>query len=149
MQFHVKGPRDLIAGLLFVVVGGAAALTAWRYPMGTALHMGPGYFPFIAGCGLTLTGIVVAFRGLSAREHRVQPIHLKPLVLVLAAVALFAVLVERAGLVITVPLVVVTAYLANPRLRLVEMLLTAAVLTIVAVVVFQQLLELPFHTWPQ
>jgi hypothetical protein len=149
LQFHVKGPRDLIAGLLFLVVGGGAALTAWRYPMGTALHMGPGYFPFLAGCGLTVAGIVVALRGFGAREHRVQPIHLKPLVLVLAAVALFAVLVERAGLVITVPLVVVTAYLANPRARPVEMVLTAAALTLAAVVVFQRLLELPFHTWPQ
>lgn len=149
MQLHVKGPRDLIAGLLFVAVGGAAALTAWRYPMGSALHMGPGYFPFIAGCGLTLTGAVVALRGLSAREHRVQSVHLRPLMLVLAAVAMFAILIERAGLVITVPLVVVTAYLAGPRMRLVEMVLTAAALTVAAVVVFQQLLELPFQTWPQ
>jgi hypothetical protein len=149
LQFHVKGPRDLLAGLLFVAVGGAAALTAWRYPMGTALHMGPGYFPFVAGCGLTITGVVVALRGLAAREHQVQPVHLKPLILVLAAVALFAALVERAGLVITVPMVVIAAYLANPRVRVVEMVLIAVALTVAAVVVFQRLLELPFHTWPQ
>jgi hypothetical protein len=43
----------------------------------------------------------------------------------------------------------VTAYLANPRARPVEMVLTAAALTLAAVVVFQRLLELPFHTWPQ
>jgi hypothetical protein len=149
LQLRVKGPRDLIAGLLFVAIGGAAALTAWRYPMGTALHMGPGYFPFIAACGLALSGMVVALRGVAAREHRVQPAHLKPLILVLAAVALFAALVERAGLAITVPVVVITAYLANPRLRPLEMVLIAAGLTAAAVVVFQHLLELPFHTWPQ
>jgi hypothetical protein len=149
VQFHVKGPRDLVAGLLFVVVGALAAFTAWRYPMGTALHMGAGYFPLIAACGLTIAGILVAIRGLAGQEHRVPAIHLKPLLLVLAAVALFAVLIERLGLVITVPSVVTLGYLANPRVRPVEMLLTAAVLTVSAVVVFQRLLELPFPLWPR
>ena len=149
MRLHVKGPRDLIAGLLFVAVGGAAAITAWRYPMGTALRMGPGYFPFLVGSGLALVGLIVGMRGLAARDQAVEPLHLKPLFLVLAAVALFAVLVDRLGLVITVPLVVLVCYLANPRPRIIEMIVLAAVLTLAAVVLFQRLLELPFRLWPE
>jgi len=149
LRLHVKGPRDLIAGLLFIAVGGAAALTAWHYPMGTALRMGPGYFPFLAGCGLTLFGAIVAVRGVAARDQAIAPLHLKPLVMVLASVALFAGVVDRLGLVITVPLVVLLCYLANPRPRLIELVLLPAVLTAAAVVVFQRLLELPFQLWPQ
>jgi putative tricarboxylic transport membrane protein len=149
LRLHVKGPRDLIAGLLFIVVGAAAALTAWSYPMGTALRMGPGYFPFLAGCGLTIVGLIVAVRGLAARDQAVEALHLKPLFLVLLAVALFAVLIDRLGLVITVPLVVLVCYLANPRPRVIELSVLAALLTLGAVVVFQRFLELPFRLWPE
>jgi len=148
MRLHVKGPKDVIAGLLFVFVGAAAAVTAWHYPMGTALRMGPGYFPFLAGGGLTLVGAVVALRGVAAQDQRVEPLHLIPLFLVLLAVALFASLVERLGLILTVPAVVLICYVANPKPRLVEMVALPALLTLIAVVVFQRLLELPFRLWP-
>jgi hypothetical protein len=148
LRLHVKGAKDLVAGLLFIFIGGAAAFTAWRYPIGSALRMGPGYFPFLAGCGLAIVGVFVAVRGLAQRDQAIEPLHLKPLVLVLAAVALFAVLVDRLGLAITVPLVVAVGYLANPRPRPVELLVLATLLTVTAVVVFQRLLELPFKLWP-
>jgi hypothetical protein len=148
LRLHVKGAKDLVAGLLFIVIGGAAALTAWHYPIGSALRMGPGYFPFLAGCGLTIVGAFVAVRGLARRDQAVEPVHLRPLVLVLTAVALFALLVDRLGLAITVPLVVAVCYLANQRPRPVELLVLAALLTVIAVMVFQRLLELPFKLWP-
>jgi hypothetical protein len=148
LQIHIKGAKDLFAGLLFVIVGSAAAFTAYHYPMGTAARMGPGYFPFLAGCGLALVGVVVAARAVAIRNDGVGAMHLKPVILILGAVALFAATIESYGLAVAIMLVVGVGYLANPRPRVLEAALLAVVLTAVSIGIFAYGLKLPFKVWP-
>ena len=56
MSVRIRSPRDLFAGALFVSFGLCAVLVGRDYPMGTALRMGAGYFPFVLGALLLLLG---------------------------------------------------------------------------------------------
>src|SRR5690606_27642608 len=49
--------KDLVSGAIFVLLGLAFGYAAYAYPLGTALRMGPGYFPLI------LSGILVLLGG--------------------------------------------------------------------------------------
>ena len=43
--------------LMLIAIGAAAMFIARNYPFGTALRMGPGYFPIVLGALLILFGL--------------------------------------------------------------------------------------------
>ncbi|WP_413757962.1 tripartite tricarboxylate transporter TctB family protein, partial [Vibrio vulnificus] len=51
-----KDLRDFWAGLLYLIIGAAALYMAADYEMGTAISMGPGYFPKVLSGLLILIG---------------------------------------------------------------------------------------------
>jgi len=144
----VRLGKDFFAGLLFIVFGVLALAIGTRYPLGSTARMGPGYFPVMIGGLLTLIGIVVAARGVQIKSEVVTRLAFKPLVLVLAAVLLFASTIERLGLALAVLAVVVVGYLANARWRRLELLILALILTAGSVLIFHYGLKLPFKVWP-
>jgi hypothetical protein len=145
----VRNAKDLFAGLLFALVGVAAVVIGRDYPLGSASRMGPGYFPVLVGGLLILIGLIVAARALAAQPEPIGRIDLKPVLLVIGAVALFAACIEKLGLAIAILLVVIVGYLANPQRKLVELLVLAAVLTAVSLGIFVYGLKLPFKVWPE
>ena len=52
----IRLSTDLVTGLLFVAFGVFAIAYGWRYAVGTAARMGPGYFPLMISATLTLIG---------------------------------------------------------------------------------------------
>jgi Tripartite tricarboxylate transporter TctB family len=56
--------RDFVAGLVFAAFGAAAIHFVREYPLGTAMHMGPGYFPAALGWILIGFGAFLCVRGL-------------------------------------------------------------------------------------
>ncbi len=64
-----RDPRpDLLAGGTFVALGLAFAVASSRYELGTALQMGPGYYPLVLGGLLAALGVGVAVEGLLRRR---------------------------------------------------------------------------------
>jgi len=55
MKFDWHNNRDFFGGLMYIVVGAAGMWIARDYPFGSALRMGPGYFPSV------LAGMMIAF----------------------------------------------------------------------------------------
>jgi uncharacterized membrane protein len=51
--------RDFYAGGIMTLMGAAVTLNSTTYNTGTLMHMGPGMFPFILGCVLTLIGVAI------------------------------------------------------------------------------------------
>ena len=47
--------KRFLAGLMFLAIGAVAIWMAQDYPIGSALRMGPGYFPIV------LSGIMILF----------------------------------------------------------------------------------------
>ncbi len=60
MKLRIKAPKDFWAGLMFIGFGGFFMLWALtHYQMGTAVRMGPAYFPAVLGGLLVFLGMLV------------------------------------------------------------------------------------------
>jgi len=148
MKIRVRSSRDFFSGLLFIFFGVVAVKVAFNYPMGTTVRMGPGYLPTVLGGLLVLLGIVVAARALWMSGEKMGSWALWPLLLVIGAVLAFGFLVDFAGLVLTIPVVVLISRLAGSEFRLFEVVLLCLVLVLLALGIFVYGLNLPFKIWP-
>ena len=144
----IRGQQDFWAGLLFVSFGVLALFVGRDYPVGTAMRMGPGYFPMILGGLVSLLGLALTVRGLLVRGEAIEKLAILPLVLVLASVAIFAWTVEDFGILAAVAGVVVVSSLARGRPHWGEILLVTVVMCALAVGLFTKGLGLPFKIWP-
>jgi hypothetical protein len=142
----VEAPRhqDVWAGLLLIGTGAAALVLARGYPAGTVLRMGPGYFPRVLGGILVLFGLYVAITGLRRGGRIPGGWSPRALVVLPLAMVLFGLLVERAGFVPALVVLVVGSAAAGREFRLGEVVLLTAVLTALSVAVFAWGLGLPY-----
>ena len=68
MKFDWRNNRDFWAGVFFILTGAAAMIISRDYPMGSALRMGPGYFPTVLGGLVVAFGIYVLIKGVMNNE---------------------------------------------------------------------------------
>ena len=148
MAFQIRHPKDFFSGLIFIGVGIIALIIGREYSLGTATRMGPGYFPALLGGLLTLLGAIIAARSLLLTGPRVDAIHWRPLILILASMLTFAALLEPAGVVISTVALVVVGCLASPESRLRDMIILIVFLLVVALGLFVYSLGLPIKVWP-
>ena len=60
---QIKNGKDFWSGLMFTAFGLSFAVVAWNnYNMGTAVRMGPAYFPVMLGGLLVVLGLVIFLR---------------------------------------------------------------------------------------
>ncbi|MEO8835144.1 MAG: tripartite tricarboxylate transporter TctB family protein [Caldimonas sp.] len=131
--------RDFISGALLIAVGIFVAVYAGtHYGIGQPSRMGPGFFPVALGCILAVLGLIVllfSFR-FSAHAWEVSAIAWRPLAAILAAVAVFSLLVDRFGLVPATVALTFIAALAERRFRLRRTVLLAAALALLSWLIF-------------
>jgi hypothetical protein len=147
MNRRIRNPRDLFAGGLFLGFGAVGLLVGRHYYMGTSSSMGPGYFPVVLSFGLLFFGLVIGMRGLATDGQVVELASLRPLVAVLASVALFGLTLDRFGLVVAVPLVTLVMAFATPRRRWLEVVASAVVMSLFCVLVFVVGLDQQLKIW--
>ncbi len=148
MSIGIRSPRDFCAGLIFLFFCVVAAYIAREYPMGSAVRMGPGYFPYFLGILLALLGVVISVKSLLIHGERIESVNLRALLLVLGAVGVFAGTIESAGIVIATALLVGVGAAASPESRLREVAVLIVFLLALAVGVFTYGLGLPFKLFP-
>ena len=144
----MRAPRDFAAGLMFVALGALALLIGADYRPGTALNMGPGYFPRIVGACLAGLGVLVVLGSLRVQGPGLERWHLRPLVLVLGAVLAFGWLLEGFGLIAAVAALASVSALAQKERRLWEVPALILALSLIAWLVFVRGLDLPIPLWP-
>ena len=84
---NIKNGRDFWAGLMFLGFGLGFMLVAQNYPMGSAVRMGPAYFPTVLGGMLAVLGGMVFFRAFVSKfEHPLKVFTFRPLLLVASIV---------------------------------------------------------------
>ena len=139
---------DLAFAAFLVALGALAFALAGELPVGSAAAMGPGYVP--RGLALLIMGYgaVLGLRAVFTGRQTFPEIAWRPLLLISASVAIFAVLLPFAGLALTSIAVVLSAGLASYDVRLRENAVLAVVLAIFAVVLFVTVLGLPIPVWP-
>jgi hypothetical protein len=141
--------RNFWAGLMFAAFGAAFMLGAGNYSMGSAVRMGPAYFPAIVGGMLTLLGLLVVLQAFFASGGSVPRLHVRPLLIVLAGVCLFGALLRPLGLVLASAVLIVVGAFAGRHFRWLEVLVLTVILVAFSVAVFVYGLGLPFQLWPE
>ena len=149
---RIKSQRDFWSGLMFVVVGIVFAVGATNYSMGTSARPGAGYFPLMLSVIMAILGAVVLFKSLTIETEGGDPIgHIawKPLIVIVIAIAVFGVLLERLGMVITIPILIIMSSFAGEEFRWRGVIISAVVLTFFSWVVFVWGLKLTIPLWPK
>src|SRR3990172_68685 len=139
---------DIASGIFVLSLGIFVILVAGGYPLGTPRQLGPGAFP--VALGVILAGLGVAILASAARSVNYLPeARLRPFMAVLAGLLAFALLLENFGLVPATVSVIVLSSLAPDRVPLRAALISAVVLSVGGVVLFEYLLGMPLHafTW--
>jgi hypothetical protein len=144
MRLDLRNNKDLLAGLLFLVIGGVAMVVARDYPFGSAMRMGPGYFPTVLGGILCLFGAYLSFRGIRAGGKTTVDWNPRSVALLAAAIAVFGLVMSRLGLVPALVAMTFVAALAGREFRVKEVALLAVALSAFAVVIFVYVLRLPY-----
>jgi hypothetical protein len=139
----IRSAKDLWTGLIYIFFGVSAILIARDYGMGTALRMGPGYFPTILGGLLTLVGIISLVRSFVVAGSPIGGFAFKGLLLVVGSTLVFGFILRQAGVVIALPLFVLMSACASARFRWGLSLALAAGITLFCVLVFLKGLGVP------
>ena len=144
----IKSPQDFWAGLMFIVFGLFFLIVARDYQMGTAVRMGPGYFPTVLGGILAVLGTIVLLTSLAVAGPKVPKLSFKPIFFISLALILFGYLLKPIGFVLSVVVLVFVAAFGGHEFKLKEVAILAVILVIFSVLVFVKGLTLPFPLWP-
>lgn len=132
-----------LPALLLALTGLAVLIGGSRYPSGSLTSMGPGFMPVLYGVLLLLLALVVLLLEWRTLPVVTSVVPLRPLLCAALSMLCWALLAERFGFVPSALVQLGLAYLAVPKQRWPQVLLSAAVLTLVAYLVFVVLLGLP------
>src|SRR6185503_15133747 len=105
----VRSPQDVGAAIVLAVIGLGGLWYGRDLNVGSVSQMGPGFLPMVLSYGLLLFAVIIALRGFTIQGPPVETIVLRAILLVLGAILLFALLLERAGLPVTVVIVTLVA----------------------------------------
>ena len=149
MAFHNRDRKDFNAGIMFICIGAFFALFALNYPMGTAVRMGPAYFPSMLGWLLVGLGAIVLLRSFFTRgAEPPRKTNWRPLVFVLGGVLAFGFLLDPAGLIAASFALMFISGMGGWDFRWKEQLINAVLMTSINVAVFYFGLALPFKLFP-
>ena len=152
MPLGIIDNRDAVAGALFLAAGLAGGALATAYPLGSAMRMGPGYFPLLLGIALAVLGAVLLLRSLrlgAGRETLRGSLSWRPAAFVGAGVIAFALLAQEQGLLLATLTLTLLSGLARRGARLAELLGLGAALSAFGVAVFSFGLGLPLPILPR
>ena len=141
--------QNVGSGILFLVFGALGLWFGAGYKVGTAMEMGPGYFPAVLSLIMLVIGAVLLVQGLFHVGTSIERIHFRPIFFVAVALILFGALVERFGLIPASLAVVLVGALGGVENVVRDTLVLAVVLALCASGVFIYLLgvPLPYVTW--
>jgi putative tricarboxylic transport membrane protein len=139
----IRSTKDFWSGVLYIFFGSVALFVGRDYGMGTALKMGPAYFPSLLGGLLIVVGAISVIRSFLVQGTPIGRFALKQLAIVVGSVILFGAIVRGAGLAIALPLLAMVSASASIRFRWAPSILMAAGLTVFCILVFVKGLGVP------
>jgi len=144
MKVPLQRNKDFLSGLMFMGVGAAAIIIARDYPFGSALRMGPGYFPSVLGGIMFVFGLWVLIQGLIKPQLITRTWSVRALIILPLAALVFGILMEKAGFVPALVVLCLLSAAASPEFKFVEQGILAVVLTGLSVALFIYGLGLPY-----
>ncbi|QGN48183.1 tripartite tricarboxylate transporter TctB family protein [Micromonospora sp. WMMC415] len=139
---------DVLAGGIFVLVGGAFVVGSLSYELGTPLRMGPGYFPLVLGVILAALGLAIVGKGLVAGEALTfGVVPWRAVAVIVVAVVFFGYSFRKLGFVPTAAVTALLSTLASRQVRLRTAVVVAAGLTVASTLIFVVGLQLRIPLW--
>jgi hypothetical protein len=137
--------QNLGAGVIFIAIGLLFGVGATNLDLGTALRMGPGYFPLILAALLVVLGLAIVVSGLGHTVPDRLRVPWRALVLILAAPVVFGLTVRGLGLAPALALVALISAFASHRMSVALAVGLSLGLTAFCVLVFSFGLGLPLR----
>lgn len=144
MKFDWRSNRDFFAGLLYIVTGAAGMWIARDYPFGSALRMGPGYFPSVLGAMMIAFGVAVLLMGVKNNEKIKGNWSLRALIVLPLSTVAFGILMEAAGFIPAMLVLIPFAALAGREFKWLEVVPLTIGLTVLCTAGFIYGLGLPY-----
>ena len=145
MKVKLQDNKDFLSGLLMVAIGGIAFYMALDYPFGSALRMGPGYFPRVLAGIIIAFGLYVGLRGLRTCEKVEGVWGWKALALITVAFWVFGWLMDRVGMIPSLVVMFFISSAAGHEFRWKEVIILTTVMTLFAYGVFIYGLGMPYR----
>ena len=147
MQLKIKSPEDFWAGLHFIAVGAVAIYLSRDYPMGSALRMGPGYFPTWLGGIMSVFGVIVFARSFFLQGVGMGEWALRPLFVLSGSIVLYGLALDyfELGFVPALVILIMGCALAHKDVHWLETILLAIFLTMGCVALFIYIIGLPYR----
>ena len=139
----IRSAKDFWSGLIYICLGSSSMIIARDYSMGTAVKMGPAYFPTILGGLLVLIGTIAVIRSFAIPGTPIGAFAFKALVLIIGASVLFGAVARGAGLIVALPLLVIISAYGSVRFRWPTALIMATGLMAFCALVFVKGLGIP------
>jgi hypothetical protein len=136
--------KDFLSGVHFIGIGALGIFLAQDYPMGTALRMGPGYFPIVLSGILILMGVYCLIQGLLHPEPMPHNWSMRALIILPIAMVLFGILMEHAGFIPALVVLVFVSAASSHEFKFLEVLYMAIGLTVGSWALFIWGLGLPY-----
>ena len=141
--------KDVASGVLLLVIAATGLWLNMDHNLGNPRRMGPGYMPMLTFWVLMGLGAIVLAIGLFNGPDRLDRWAWRELALVLAAMCVFAVLLERGGLILALSGAVLVGVFADRTHRPLGVLGLLVFLLALCWWVFIDQLDIRVSVWPQ
>jgi hypothetical protein len=151
VALKIKNLQDFWCGLLFLALGALAVYMSKDYQMGTALEMGPGYFPtwlgfIMMGFGVVIGGLSFKIEGESSEGLGWRDWAFRPWLVTTGAIIVYALMMDaEVGFVPSLIALVIGSSLAHKDVHVVETLVLSVCITAGAVAIFIYGIEMPYR----
>ncbi|GGB04564.1 tripartite tricarboxylate transporter TctB [Brucella endophytica] len=139
---------DILAGVLLIGLGALGLWAGRDLTYGTPAMMGPGFLPLSLCVIMMVIGGFVLVKGLSKPAQSVATVNLRPLAILVVAIAGFAFTAESFGFVVASVWLLIVGSLADPESRWREILISTAILTTLGALLFVYGLGVQMPVWP-
>ena len=144
----LRNGQDLLSGVMFAAVGAGALWIGRAYPMGTPMRLGSGVFPWLLSWGLIGIGAIIFAKGLLTDGPRLTGWAWRPVLLITLAAVSFALLIEPAGLVATMLVLMTLGALAGEEHRFKELAIFVPLMILLGIAIFIWGLGMPIKVFP-
>ncbi|MGE4241131.1 tripartite tricarboxylate transporter TctB family protein [Ramlibacter sp.] len=150
MSTRIRNQQDFAAGIVYILAGAGFALGALNYKLGDPARMGPGWFPFWVGVLLAAVGVWTLASGMRARAApaKVKSPDLRAMAWILGAVILFGLMLQPAGLIASIVVLVLVSSRASHEFSWRGAFANAAFLTVFSTAAFIWGINLQIALWP-
>ena len=144
MKLELRNNKDFWAGVMFILVGSIAIITAWDYPLGSTLRMGPGYFPVVLSGIMIVFGLIVMLKGLHQSEKIQGNWSIRALIILPFSMVLFGILMVITGFIPALIALIFVSAASGRKFKVKEVLLLTVMLVAISWTIFIWGLGLPF-----